>query len=243
MAGFGSNGIVDLKQDFDQQIDLEKAPVGLHATPLVAKDVVIVGAAFDTGANPSSKTNVKGYVRGFDVRTGKRLWIFHTIPRPGEFGNDTWLEDSASYTGNTGVWAQISVDEELGLAYLPMELPTHDYYGGFRPGNNLFSESIVAVDLRTGKRKWHYQLVHHGMWDMDIPGAADSRRHHRQRPDRQGARAADQAGVSLRAQPRDRRADLADRRASGAEGRHAGRVVFADAAVPDQAAAPTTDRD
>ncbi|MBY0493624.1 MAG: pyrroloquinoline quinone-dependent dehydrogenase [Cyanobacteria bacterium] len=169
VPGFGSNGIVDLKKDFDQQIDPESAPVGLHATPLVAKDVVIVGAAFDTGANPSSKTNVKGYIRAFDVRTGKRLWIFHTVPRPGEFGYDTWLEDSASYTGNTGVWAQMSADEELGLAYLPTELPTHDYYGGFRPGNNLFSESIVAVDLRTGERKWHYQLVHHGIWDMDIP--------------------------------------------------------------------------
>jgi quinoprotein glucose dehydrogenase len=171
VAGFGSNGIVDLKQDFDQQIDLVTAPVGLHATPLVAKDVVIIGAAFDTGANPSSKANVKGYIRGFDVRTGKRLWIFHTVPQKGEFGYDTWLEDSASYTGNTGVWAQMSADEELGLAYLPTELPTHDYYGGFRPGNNLFSESIVAVDLRTGQRRWHYQLVHHGVWDMDIPTA------------------------------------------------------------------------
>jgi quinoprotein glucose dehydrogenase len=171
VSGFGTNGIVDLKKDFDQQIDLEKAPVGLHATPLVANDVVIVGAAFDTGANPSSKTNVKGYIRGFDARTGKRLWIFHTVPQKGEFGYDTWLEDSASYTGNTGVWAQMSADEELGLAYLPTELPTHDYYGGFRPGNNLFSESIVAVDLKTGQRKWHYQLVHHGIWDMDIPTA------------------------------------------------------------------------
>ena len=158
-----------MKQDFDQQLDPTTAPVGLHATPLVAKDVVIIGAAFETGANPSSKTNVKGYIRGYDARTGKRLWIFHTVPRPGEFGYDTWLEESASYTGNTGVWAQMSADPDLGLAYLPTELPTHDYYGGFRPGNNLFSESIVAVDLRTGQRKWHYQLVHHGIWDMDIP--------------------------------------------------------------------------
>ncbi len=169
VPGFGSNGVVDLKQDFDQQLDPTTAPVGLHATPLVAKDVVIIGAAFETGANPSSKTNVKGYIRGYDARSGKRLWIFHTVPRPGEFGYDTWLEESASYTGNTGVWAQMSADPELGLAYLPTELPTHDYYGGFRPGNNLFSESIVAVDLQTGQRKWHYQLVHHGIWDMDIP--------------------------------------------------------------------------
>ena len=120
---------------------------------------------------PRGKSNEKGYIRGFDVKSGKRLWIFHTIPRPGEFGNDTWLNDSWSYTGNTGVWAQISVDEELGLAYLPVEAPTGDYYGGHRPGNNLFSESIVAVDLKTGQRKWHYQTVHHGIWDHDIPCA------------------------------------------------------------------------
>ena len=169
VAGFGQNGSVDLKKDFDQEIDLTNAPVGLHATPLVARDVVIVGAAFETGANPRSKANVKGHIRGFDVRTGKRLWIFHTIPQRGEFGNDTWLEESWTYTGNNGVWAEMSADEELGLAYLPVEMPTHDYYGGLRPGNNLFSESIVAVDLRTGRRRWHYQLVHHGIWDMDIP--------------------------------------------------------------------------
>ncbi len=171
VAGFGRNGIVDLKQDFDQEIDLENAPVGLHSTPMIARNVVIVGAAFETGANPKSKANVKGYVRGFDVRTGKRLWIFHTIPLPGEVGNESWKEGSWKHTGNTGVWAQISIDEELGLAYLPVEMPTHDYYGADRPGDNLFSESIVAVELETGKRRWHYQLVHHGMWDMDIPSA------------------------------------------------------------------------
>jgi quinoprotein glucose dehydrogenase len=110
----------------------------------------------------------KGYVRGFDVRTGKRLWIFHTIPLKGEFGYDTWEKGSADYTGNAGVWTQISVDEDLGLAYLPVELPTGDFYGGDRPGNGLFGETLVAVDLKTGKRKWHYQLVHHGIWDFDI---------------------------------------------------------------------------
>lgn len=171
VAGFGRQGIVDLKQDFDQDLDLVHAAVGLHATPIVAKNVVIVGAAFETGANPKSKINVKGYVRGFDVKTGKRLWIFRTIPSPGEFGNNTWRQDSWAYTGNTGVWAQISVDEAAGLAYLPVELPTHDYYGGARPGDNLFSESLVAVDLTTGERRWHFQFVHHGVWDMDIPCA------------------------------------------------------------------------
>ena len=145
--------------------------IGLHATPTVAGNVVVVGAAHRSGGVPTGKTNVKGYIRGFDVRTGKRLWIFHTIPQPGEFGNDTWLKDSWAYTGNTGAWGQISVDPELQIAYLPVESATGDYFGADRPGNNLFAESLVAVDLQTGKRKWHYQLVHHGIWDHDIPCA------------------------------------------------------------------------
>jgi quinoprotein glucose dehydrogenase len=171
VATFGEQGVVDLRLNDDQEMDLINAEIGLHATPVVAGDTVIVGAAHRSGAEPKSRVNVKGYVRGFDVRTGKRLWIFHTVPKPGEFGYDTWLKGSAEYTGNTGVWTQISVDEDLGMAYLPVELPTHDYYGGERPGNTLFSESIVAVDLKTGQRKWHYQLVHHGLWDFDIPCA------------------------------------------------------------------------
>ncbi len=171
VPGFGRNGVVDLKQDDDQEIDLVTGEVGLHAAPVVAKDVVIVGAAHRSGGVPRGKKNVKGYVRGFDVRTGKRLWIFHTIPLPNEYGAETWEKDSAAYTGNTGVWGQISVDEELETVYLPVELPTGDYYGGHRPGNGLFGESLVAVDLHTGARKWHYQLVHHGVWDMDIPCA------------------------------------------------------------------------
>jgi quinoprotein glucose dehydrogenase len=171
VASFGRDGAIDLKQDFDQQFDLTTGPVGLHATPTVAGNIVLVGAAFETGANPRSRSNIKGAVRAFDVRTGKRLWAFKTIPEPGEFGSETWEDDSWAYTGNTGAWAQISVDEELGIAYLPIEMPTHDYYGGARPGNGLFGESLVAVDLKTGQRKWHFQLVHHGIWDMDIPCA------------------------------------------------------------------------
>jgi len=171
VPSFGQNGVVDLKLDDDQEIDPETGEVGLHATPIVAGDTVIVGAAHRASGSPRVKNNVKGYVRGFDVRTGKRNWIFHTIPRPGEFGYDTWLDGSAETTGNAGVWGQISVDEQLGMAYLPVELPTGDEYGGHRPGNGLFGESIVAVDLKTGQRKWHYQLVHHGIWDFDIPCA------------------------------------------------------------------------
>ena len=171
ISSFGQDGVVDLKLDDDQTMDLVTGEIGLHSTPTVAKNVVIIGAAHKTGGNPKSRRNEKGYVRGFDVRTGKRLWICHTIPQPGEFGNDTWEKDSWAYTGNTGVWGQISADEELGLVYLPVELPTGDYYGGHRPGNGLFGESLVAVDLQTGKRRWHFQLVHHGIWDMDIPCA------------------------------------------------------------------------
>jgi quinoprotein glucose dehydrogenase len=171
VAGFGKEGVVDLKLDDDQEIDLETGEVGLHSTPVVARNVVIVGAAHKEGSAPVSMRHVKGYVRGFDARTGKRIWIFHTIPKPGEYGFETWENDSWSYTGNTGVWAQISVDEQLGMVYLPVELPTGDYYGGHRPGSGLFGESLVAVDLETGKRRWHYQLVHHGIWDMDIPCA------------------------------------------------------------------------
>ena len=171
VAGFGTDGVVDLKLNADQQMDLIESDIGLHSTPVIAKDVVVIGAAHSTGGNPRSRENVKGYVRGFNVRTGERLWIFHTIPLPGEYGNESWLNDSASYTGNTGVWAQISIDPELNTVYLPIEAATGDYYGAYRPGNNLFADSLVAVDLHTGERKWHYQLVHHGIWDHDIPCA------------------------------------------------------------------------
>ena len=178
VAGFGDGGIVDLKQNMDQEMDPITGEVGLHAAPVVAGDTIIVGAAHREGSGPRSMKNQKGYIRGFDVRTGKRLWIFHTIPMKGEFGYDTWDPDANAYTGNAGVWAQISVDEELGIVYLPVEMPTADYYGGHRaaktgtgPDANLFSESLVAVDLKTGARKWHFQLVHHGIWDHDIPCA------------------------------------------------------------------------
>src|SRR6185503_5881881 len=169
--GFGKDGVVDLKLDDDQVLDLDTADIGLHTPPLVVGDIIVVGAAHALGNAPKSRRNAKGYVRGYDARTGKRRWIFHTIPLPGEFGYDTWLNESASYTGNTGVWATMSADPELGLVYLPVELPTGDYYGGHRPGAGLFGESLVALDVKTGKRRWHFQFVHHGVWDMDIPCA------------------------------------------------------------------------
>jgi quinoprotein glucose dehydrogenase len=173
VPSFGDNGEVDLKLNDDQEIlpDLITGEIGIQSAPVVAKDTVIIGAAFREGMTPKSMRNNKGYVRGFDVRTGKRLWIFHTIPKKGEFGYDTWEKGSAEYTGNTGMWTQLTVDEQLGLVYLPVESPTGDFYGGHRPGNNLFGETLVCVDLKTGERKWHFQLVHHPLWDMDISSA------------------------------------------------------------------------
>ena len=173
IRSFGDSGAVDLKKEMDSPIlpDLVTGEIGYQGAPVIGRDVVVIGAAFREGGSPKTFRNNKGDIRGFDVRTGKRLWTFHTIPRKGEFGYDTWLNGSADNAGNTGVWTQITVDEELGLAYLPVESPTGDYYGGHRPGDNLYGESLVCVDLRTGVRKWHYQIVRHPIWDFDLAAA------------------------------------------------------------------------
>jgi len=175
VPSFGEGGVVDLKKGAlvgkGQQIDYEVGEIGLHSTPTVVKDVVIVGSSFKEGMTVVTHNNTKGLVRAFDVKSGKLLWTFNTIPRPGEFGNDSWENESWATNGNTGVWSQITVDEDAGLVYLPVEDPTSDYYGGHRPGNNLFGDSIVCVDLKTGQRKWHFQVVHHPIWDYDMSSA------------------------------------------------------------------------
>jgi quinoprotein glucose dehydrogenase len=172
---FGTHGILDMKigvvKGINQQIDLETGEIGVHSTPAVSRDMVIVGSSFREGATVEAHSNTKGLVRAFDVRTGKKIWQFNTIPGQGEFGNETWQEKSWADNGNAGVWNQITVDEDLGLVYLPVETPTSDYYGGHRPGNNLFGESLVCLDLKTGQRKWHYQFVHHPLWNFDISSA------------------------------------------------------------------------
>jgi quinoprotein glucose dehydrogenase len=174
VPGFGEDGEVDLKKNWDQDVwpDLTTGEVGLHATPLVVNDEVLVGAAFREGFTPARMNNNRGYVRAFDIHTGKRLWIFHNIPKKGEFGYDTWLNGSAETTGNTGVWTQMTADPELNLAFLPIESATSDFYGGQRPGPGLFGNTLVAVDLATGKRVWHFQQIHHEMWDYDNSSAA-----------------------------------------------------------------------
>src|SRR5690606_27154632 len=170
---FGDNGIVDLMVGLRNAEDdrFDNIDIGSSAPPFVMNNVIVVGAAHATGGRPRSMSNVKGDIRGFDVRTGELLWTFHTIPESDEFGAESWLDGSNEYTGNAGVWAPMSGDPDLGIVYLPVEDPTGDYYGGDRPGSNLFTSSLVALDIRTGERRWHYQLIHHDIWDWDLPAA------------------------------------------------------------------------
>ena len=174
VAGWGTNnGAVDLKADDTQKIlpDLTTGEIGWQSAPTVAGDVVLVGSAFREGFTPTSFRNNKGSARGYDMRTGKKLWQFNTIPQKGEPGYETWLDGSAEYTGNTGIWTEITADPEAGLAYLPVEQPTSDFFGGKRPGNGLYGNSLVAVDLKTGKMIWHFQFIHHEIWDYDMSSA------------------------------------------------------------------------
>ena len=165
--GFGDGGRVDL------MAGVARAERGTNfsvsAAPIVVRGVVVVGSSIHDG--PTHKEWPRGDVMGFDVRTGRRLWTFRSIPQKGEFGSDSWTGDAAAYTGSTNVWTNMSADEELGLVYLPFGTPTNDFYGGHRPGDGLFAESLVAVEARSGRRAWHFQLVHHGVWDYDLPAA------------------------------------------------------------------------
>lgn len=161
---FGSDGIVDLFEGLGRPVD---GGIGSSSPPIVSHGIIVVGAALLPGGAPPTKENPPGHVRGFDAHTGEQKWIFHTIPQPGDFGHETWENDSWSYTGNAAVWTLFAVDEELGLVYLPVEAATGDYYGGHRHGDNLFSQSLVCLDIETGERRWHFQMVHHGIWDWD----------------------------------------------------------------------------
>lgn len=164
---FGEGGRIDLMGNLAHAVRATNYSVS--AAPVICRDVVVVGASIHDG--PTHKEWPRGDVSGFDVRTGKRLWTIHSIPQKGEFGNDTWGDDSWTYTGSTNVWTNMSSDEELGYVYLPFGTPTDDFYGGHRPGANLFAETLMAVDAKTGKRVWHFQGVHHGIWDYDFPAA------------------------------------------------------------------------
>jgi quinoprotein glucose dehydrogenase len=161
---FGAGGAVNLRLGGPSN-----EPYSWSGAPRVCRDVVIVGASMSD--SPPRKEGTPGDVRGYDVRTGRLRWTFHVVPRAGEFGVDTWKDNSWQYTGHTNLWALITVDEQLGYAYLPLTSPTSDMYGGHRAGDNLFSDSLVSIECQTGKRVWHYQLVRHDLWDYDLPAA------------------------------------------------------------------------
>jgi quinoprotein glucose dehydrogenase len=161
---FGSNGKVDLTIGVR---DAVRATNFTARRPLVAGDIIVVGNSIQDQV--FNKEAPPGYVHAFDVRTGTLRWTFHTVPKPGEFGHATWLGDSAEYTGSTNVWSSGVYDPELDYVYLPTSTPTNNYYGGHRLGDNLFAESLVCLEAKTGRRVWHFQAVHHGVWDYDFP--------------------------------------------------------------------------
>ena len=166
-ANFGRNGRVDLKRGLGRTIDPSQYAVS--SAPLVAGSTVVVGSAMTEGTGRQEAP--PGHVRGYDVRTGEMKWIFHTIPQPGEFGHETWGNESWQHAGGANVWSNMSADPELGYIYLPVGSPVTDYYGGHRPGDNLFANSLVCLDAETGERVWHFQFVHHTVWDYDLPAA------------------------------------------------------------------------
>ena len=173
-ADFGENGRLDLMRDLPRAVRgdrdwLNALLYSVQSPPMVVGDTVITPSSISS--YNITREAPPGWMRGFDPRSGRTKWTFHTIPQGDEFGNDTWGGDSWRVTGKVGVWSMMSADEELGLLYLPTNTPAPDYYGGHRPGANLFAESVVALDIETGERMWHFQAVHHGLWDYDFPAA------------------------------------------------------------------------
>ncbi len=169
-TSFGDRGYVDVNQNLLPADDpREVSGLGSTGPGIVVGDVYVVQVIGND--SPRNQGGIPGYIRGYDVRTGKKLWTFHTIPRPGEFGFGTWGKDSWKNTGAASVWSMMAADPELGYVYLPVESPTNNWWGGQRPGDGLFGESIVCLDAKTGKRVWHFQIVHHGVWDYDLPAA------------------------------------------------------------------------
>ena len=174
---FGKNGIIDLQEGLGYEVDPvhgidPKYGLITHGSPpIVVNGIIVVGNSHGRGYYPKQKENIPGHIRGYDVRTGKQLWIFHVIPKPGEYGHDTWEGDSWTYTGNISSWATLSADPELNIVYIPTDCPTGDYYGGHRHGDNLYGTALVALNVKTGKRIWHQQFVKHDIWNYDTPTA------------------------------------------------------------------------
>ena len=166
-SGFGVDGIVDMREGLGREFDVRQ--IGMNAPPVACGATVVTGSVINDFG--TTQRMPPGHVRGWDARTGAMKWIFHTIPQQGEVAAETWEGESWRYTGNTNVWTMMSCDDERGIVYLPTSTPSDDHYGGHRLGDNLFAESLVAVDADSGERLWHFQGVHHGLWDYDFPAA------------------------------------------------------------------------
>ncbi|NNE38046.1 MAG: PQQ-binding-like beta-propeller repeat protein, partial [Gammaproteobacteria bacterium] len=172
VSGFANDGTIDLFESVRIYDNVDPiGMIGSSSPPVIVNDVVIVGSAHVTGRLHRQPENIPGDIRGFDAATGELLWTFHVVPKDDEYGAETWEENSNHYSGNAGVWTTFSADPDLGIVYLPTEASTHDWYGGHRLGDNLFSSSLVALDVKTGERRWHFQIVHHDVWDFDNPSA------------------------------------------------------------------------
>ena len=216
-TGFGEGGYVDLKQSIRGDVD---GAFMLDSPPVVYRDIVITGGSNGEG---SPSPGLYGDIRGWDARSGKLLWSFHTVPRAGEPGVETWEGESWKNRSGTNAWSYLTVDVERGLVFAPTGSPTSDFYGADRKGKNLYGNCLIALDAATGTLKWFQQLVHHDIWDWDLPGRADAHRRHAERPPRPGGRADHQDEPAVHLRPRDRRAALRDRGAPGAAERRAGR--------------------
>ena len=228
---FGDNGVVNMNtQEIMRGLPGRN---GLTSPPIVYKHLVIAGGT--TQENPPH--GPAGDVRAWDMRTGKLVWTFHSIPGAGEKYNDTWAKDSWKNRSGVNIWGFITVDAERGIVYMPFGAPSVDQYGGDRAGDNLFSTSVVAADANTGKYLWHFQLVHHDIWDADIAARAGADRREAGRPDHSRRGRGQQGGTAVPARPRHRQADLRRRGASRAAERSAARADVEDPAVPAQAAA------
>ncbi len=167
----GDNGPTRAATGTVRGIDPAEGSIGSSSPPLVVGDVIVVGSSALQGYYPKRLKNIPGSVRGFDARTGKQLWVFHLVPQPGELGHDSWLEGAWQGAGKNDAWAPFSADPAAGIVYVPVGHPHNDWYGGHRPGANLFSESVLALDAKTGRRLWHFQMIHHDIWDYDTPTA------------------------------------------------------------------------
>ena len=239
-AEFGTGGRVDLMDGLPRAVRgtrdyLNALTYSVQSPPIVVGDVVITPASISSLV--SEKEQIPGWIRGHDVRTGRLLWTFHTVPQPGEPGHDSWKDDSWRDAGKVTVWTAMSADAELGYVYLPTNTVAPDFYGGHRPGDNLYAESLVCLDAKTGRRVWQLPDGAPRPVGLRQPGGAEPARRHRRRPAREGGGAGQQAGVRLHVRPGHRDAAVADRRAAGAALRRARRAGLADAAVPDPAAA------